>query len=336
MYVGLILEQPSNAQTKLMTEAIFSLSVWRDCSSCIETTVSSNRTTIQLWQIFATQEWGWRHSPFLFLNVSIVYLDAQMTHWNCICVLSIQNVRNVWCETQVNNDSPRGTLIWSMRHDPDIVVICHVAMSSPTSEHRVHLIQWFKASQWKIIRITSGFSDSVSTLRCFLWLQFQSIIIYLPPLLSLLFVLSLPDPGPSLQTMGFGIYDPVSNTYPESYPQKASLYLKLSLCSFTKLSEHSLKDLVLGHCNSLFLMFLMCIPRHLGGLFIFPFSCFWAFSPSPFLCVYMLSTCLKTDATSLIEIQPCWVDLIHLEPPIYNMFLTHFAFMFPINYMIWD
>lgn len=106
-------------------------------------------------------------------------------------------------------------------------------------------------------------------------------------------MLSFPDPGPSLQTMGFGIYDPVSDTYPESYPLRASLYLKLSLCSFTELSEHSLKDLVLRHCNSLFLMFLMCIPRHPGGLFIFPFSCLWASSPSPRPCFYMLSTLLE-------------------------------------------
>lgn len=125
---------------------------------------------------------------------------------------------------------------------------------------------------------------------------------------ALLFVLSFPDPGPSLQTMGSGIYDPVSNTYPESYPQRASLSLKLSLCSFTELPERSLKDLVLRHCNSLFLMFLMCITRHPGGLFIFPFSCFWASSPTRLLCLYMLSTCLKTDAASLIEIQPSRFD----------------------------
>lgn len=111
---------------------------------------------------------------------------------------------------------------------------------------------------------------------------------------AFLSVLSIPDPGPGSQTMGFGIYDPVS----ESYPLRASLYLKPSLCS---LSEHSLKDLVLRHCNSLFLMFLMCIPRHPGGLFIFPFSCFRASSPSRPLCLYMLSTCLKTDAASSIE-----------------------------------
>ena len=117
------------------------------------------------------------------------------------------------------------------------------------------------------------------------------IIIYLP---AFLFVLSFPDPpAPSLQTMGFGIYDPVSDTYPESYPLRASLYLKRSLCSFTELSEHSLKDLVLRHCNSLFLMFLMCIPRHPGGLFIFPFSCRWASSPSPLPCFSMLSTLLE-------------------------------------------
>lgn len=123
-------------------------------------------------------------------------------------------------------------------------------------------------------------------------------------------VLSLADPGPGSQTMGFGIYDPVS----EPYPLRASLYLKLSLCS---LREHSLKDLVLRHCNSLVLMFLMCIPRHPGGLFIFPFSCFRASSsPSRLLCLYMLSTCLKTDAASLIEIWACSFDLLHLKPPI--------------------
>lgn len=43
---------------------------------------------------------GWRHSPFLFLNVSIAYSDAQMIHWNRIWVLIKQNVRNAWCETQ--------------------------------------------------------------------------------------------------------------------------------------------------------------------------------------------------------------------------------------------
>lgn len=102
------------------------------------------------------------------------------------------------------------------------------------------------------------------------YLSLLSFSSHLSP--ALLFVLSLSDPGPSLQTMGFGIYDPVSDTYPESYLWRASLYLKLSLCSFPK---HSLKDLVLCHCNSLFLMFLMCISRHPGGLFIFPFSCFW-------------------------------------------------------------
>lgn len=104
---------------------------------------------------------------------------------------------------------------------------------------------------------------------------------------ALLFVLSLPDPGPSLQTMGFRIYDPVSNTYPDSYPQRAFLYLKLSLCSLAELSKHSPKDLVLSDCNSLFLMFLMCITRHPGGLFIFLFSCFWASIP-PFFsaCTY--------------------------------------------------
>lgn len=147
---------------------------------------------------------------------------------------------------------------------------------------------------------------------------------------TLLFVLSLSDPGPSLQTMGFGIYDPVSNTYPESYPQRASLYLKLSLCSFTALSEHSLKDLVLRHCNSLFLMFLMCIPRHPGGLFIFPFSCFWPpLSPSPPLCFSLLSTCLKTNSASLTEIQPSF-DLIHPDF-IYNVFSTYLTTMFHIS-----
>lgn len=43
---------------------------------------------------------GWRHSPFLFLNVSIAYWDAQMIHWNRIWALIRQNVRNAWCETQ--------------------------------------------------------------------------------------------------------------------------------------------------------------------------------------------------------------------------------------------
>ncbi len=85
------------------------------------------------------------------------------------------------------------------------------------------------------------------------YLSVLSFTSHLPS--ALLFVLSLPDPGPSLQTMGFGIYDLVSDTYPESYPQRAPLYLKLSLCSFIELSEHSLKDLVLRHCNSLFNVF---------------------------------------------------------------------------------
>lgn len=121
-------------------------------------------------------------------------------------------------------------------------------------------------------------------------------IIYLPHLL--LFVLSLFDHHcPSLQTMGFGIYDAVSDTYPESYPQRASLYLKLSLCSFPGLSEHSLGDLVLCHCNSLFLMFLMCIPRHPGGLFIFLFSTFGLLllpSPLPHQAVLLdLNTALQ-------------------------------------------
>lgn len=112
------------------------------------------------------------------------------------------------------------------------------------------------------------------------------------PSSALLFVLSLPDPGPSLQTMGCAIYDPVSDTYPESYPQRASLYLRQSLCSFTELSEHSHKDLVLRHCNSLFLMLLMCIPHHPSGLFIFPFSCFWA----------------SSLVLHLLENRPCFLD----------------------------
>lgn len=133
---------------------------------------------------------------------------------------------------------------------------------------------WF---QWFSIKLKMFFMAMVSV--------YLSVLSFASHLSSaLLFVLSLPDPGPSSQAMGFGIYDPVSDTYPESYPQRASLYLKRCLCSFPELSEHSLKDLVLRHCNSLFLMFLMCIPRHPGSLFIFPSSCFWASPPSPLLC----------------------------------------------------
>lgn len=102
---------------------------------------------------------------------------------------------------------------------------------------------------------------------------YLSVLSFTSHLSSALFsVLLLSDPGPSLQTTRFEIYDAVSNTYPYSYPPRASQYLKLCLCSLPALAEHSLKDLVLRHCNSLSLMFLMYIPRHLGGLFIFPFS----------------------------------------------------------------
>lgn len=128
-----------------------------------------------------------------------------------------------------------------------------------------------------------------------------------PPLF--LFGLFLSDPDLSLQTKGFEIYDHVSDTYLESYLQKASLYLKLSLCSFAELPQHSLEDLVRCHCNSLFLMFLMFIPHHPCSLFIFPFTCFRA--PLPILSA---SAYLKTDAVCLIEIRPKF-DLNHVSPP---------------------
>ncbi len=247
------------------------------------------------------------------------------------------NVKHARCETHVDKDNPHGTLIWSMRPDPDIVVICHVAMSSPTSEHRQRLIKRLKQQNtW----IASGFSDSVSSLRCFLWICFHSIFLYClftPHLSSAhLFVLSLADPGPSLHTMGFGIYDPVSNTYPETYPQRAFLYLKPSLCSFIELSEHSLWDLVLCHCNSLFLMFLMCIHRHPGGLFIFQFSCFCASTPSPLLCFYILSSFLKTrcfcDRNVALQV---WFNVLGTSHmcQAFDLFVTHVSCKLRIMYM---
>lgn len=168
---------------------------------------------------------------------------------------------------RADNDKPHCALIWCTRHDPDIVAICHVAMSGPTSERREHVIQRCKAC----IQLASGFSDSLSTLRCFLWLWFQSIFLYyhfppIPPQPSSLCSPSLtPAPACRLWGVRFMILSP---TLIQSLIRKgASLYLGLSLCSFTELSEHSLKDLVLCHCNSLFLMLLMCIPHHPSGLF---------------------------------------------------------------------
>lgn len=224
-----------------------------------------------------------------------------------------------------------------MRHDPDIVAICHVAMSSPTSEHRQRVIQRFEVSQRKSIRITSGFSDSVSTLRCFLWIWFQSIFLYyhLPPTSPQPFSLCSPSltraPACRLWGLGFTILSP---TLIQSLIRRGLPYTSSSPFVLSPSSPSTPSKTLFSATVILFLMFLMCITRHPGGLFIFPFSGFRASSPSPLLCFYMLSmlsTCLKTDAASLIEIQPCRVDLIDLEPPIYNMFLTYSASMFHIN-----
>lgn len=139
-------------------------------------------------------------------------------------------------------------------------------------------------------------------IKCFLWLLFQSIFLcYNPPPPLFLFGLFLSDPDLSLQTKGFEIYDHVSDTYLESYLQKASLYLKLSLCSFAELPQHSLEDLVRCHCNSLFLMFLMFIPHHPCSLFIFPFTCFRA-PPSHPLCLCVLENrcCLLDRNTAQV------------------------------------
>lgn len=121
---------------------------------------------------------------------------------------------------------------------------------------------------------------------------------------------SLLTPAPGSQTMGVWDLRPLSPTLIPSLIRRGIPYTSSS--PFV-LSEHSLKDLVLRHCNSLFLMFLMRITRHPGGLFISPFSRFRASSPSLLLRLCALSTCLKTDA----EIQPCRFDLMHFEPPIY-------------------
>lgn len=201
------------------------------CSSysCKETAMSTKRWAIHL-GIHNTRRDDVT-PPFLFLNVPKVYLDAlmiQQPSW------SDSHAKNAWCKTGIDNEKPQGALIWCVRHDPDIVAICHVAMSNSTSEHRQHVTQ-----RCKSIQLTSGFSDP-STLRCF-FMAVVSVYLSVLPFSShassaLLFVLSLPDPGPGLQTTGSAIYDPVSDTYPESYPQRASLYLGLSLCSFTELS----------------------------------------------------------------------------------------------------
>lgn len=130
--------------------------------------------------------------------VLIARLNAAMTHWSCIYIPGRQNVRNAGRETQVDNDNPRRTLIWSMRPDPDIVAICHVAMSASR----------LRAAGPTFIRITSGLGDSVSSLRCFFMAMvsvYLSLLSFTSHLSSaLLCTLSLPDPGPSSQACRVG------------------------------------------------------------------------------------------------------------------------------------
>lgn len=191
---------------------------------------------------------------------------------------------------QVDNFNPKEALIRYM-HGPYIVAICHVAMSSPTSEHRLN--HSWKLSNSHLVLLIHYQPKMLFAVVVSVYL---SVLSFSSRLFSaLLLVFFLPDPSPSLQTMVPAIYDPVSNTYPESYPQRATLYLELPLCSFTEQSKHFPKDLVLCHCNSLFLMLLMRLPHHPSGLFIFIFSCFWASS-------------LDLYAVHLLENRPCFLD----------------------------
>lgn len=126
-----------------------------------------------------------------------------------------------------------------MRSDPDIVAICHVAMSSPTFERREHLTSQFEVPQQQSIRIASGFSDSVSTLRCFLWLWFQSIFLcyHLPPTSPQPFSLCSPSltlaPVCRLWGLGFTILSPtlIQSLIHRGLPYTSSSPFVLSLLS---------------------------------------------------------------------------------------------------------
>lgn len=196
-----------------------------------------------------------------------------------------------------------------MRHDPDIVSICHVAMSSPTLNTAV-----WKVSQSQ--REASGFSDSISTLRCFLWLWFRSIFQYyhLSPTSPQPFSLCSHSltPAPAWGPWGSG-FTILSLTLIQSLIRKG-LPIPQALPLFFQRVPRALPQ---RPCSPP-----PWRPFHLyiflpSGLFSLPFS------------LLLHAVLLKTDTASLIEILACRFDLIpwtsHLQ---YNMLLTYCAPVF--------
>lgn len=130
---------------------------------------------------------------------------------------------------------------------------------------------------------------------------------------------SLTPAGPSSRTMGSGIYDAVSSSYPQPYPQRASLHSSLSLCSFTERSQRSRKDLFI-FSGSVTLSLLNVFNVHLSLATLAAFSSFHFLAssllsslPSALLSHLLFAwlICLKTDAVLVTEIQPREVDLAH-------------------------